>query len=343
MSLQIKNLRVCLGHSEILHSINLMLPEGCLFALLGSSGCGKSTLLKTIAGLIVQQSGHIFWKGEPIDALPPEKRGMVMVFQDLRLFPHMTIWENVSFPLKMAKVKKMERRLAAHTMLKQVQLEGLEDRRPDQLSGGQQQRVVLARALIARPRVLLLDEPFSSLDGPLRADMQELLHKLHRQLGTSMILVTHDQEEALSLSDRMAVMSSGSILQVGTPQQIYQHPKSLAVAQHFFRGNSIHGWVKNGRFSCDELSFSLPCPCFEGSVVALFPPESLTISSIPGSFLVSQIVYTGSYLNITLQKGRIRLKTKIPVESSLAIGNSVNININTEKILIFPLDRTAEI
>jgi putative spermidine/putrescine transport system ATP-binding protein len=211
MSLSVQNLTVTLGKNPILRGVDLDIPAGSFFSLLGPSGCGKSTLLKTVAGLLPQDGGHILWNGEVIDGLPPEKRGMVMVFQDLRLFPHMTVLDNVAFSLKMQGESKTARVRAAREMLARVRLEGLENRRPHQLSGGQQQRTALARALVAKPRALLLDEPFSSLDAPLRADMRALVKQLRQSLGVTMLLVTHDPEEALAMSDAVAVMAAGRV------------------------------------------------------------------------------------------------------------------------------------
>ena len=341
MSLCVQNLTVTLGKTRILHGIDLDIPAGSFFTLLGPSGCGKSTLLKTIAGLLPHDSGHILWNGEKIDGLPPEKRGMVMVFQDLRIFPHITVLDNVAFPLKMAGIKKESRHKAARAMLAQVQLEGLEYRRPHQLSGGQQQRVVLARALVAHPRVLLLDEPFSSLDVSLRVEMRELVYRLHRELGTTMVLVTHDQTEALAMSDAMAVMVPGHILQTGTPQDIYQKPNSLAVAQYFFRGNQIAGQVFKGQFTCAGLTLNVPDAVPDGPAVALFPPESLALKAGPGNFVVARLEYAGSHLNATVTNGEISLYTGILPEQAGLLGRQVVLCVNSEKVLLFPQNSTG--
>ena len=335
MSLSVRNLTVTLGKKRILHGIDLNIPTGSFFTLLGPSGCGKSTLLKAIVGLLPYDGGHVLWNGEEIDALPPEKRGMVMAFQDLRVFPHMTVLDNVAFPLKMAGIKKEARHRRAREMLAQVQLEELESRRPHQLSGGQQQRVILARALVACPKVLLLDEPFSSLDASLRVEMRELVYRLHRNFGTTMVLVTHDQMEALAMSDAMAVMAPGHILQTGAPQDIYQNPNSPDVARYFFQENQIEGRVFKREFTCAGLSFGVPDAIPDGAVVAFFPPESLALKEKSGSFTVERLEYAGSHLKATVTNGEISLYTSILPEQSDLLGHQVTLCINAEKALLF--------
>jgi len=335
MSLSIRNLNVTLGETLILRDINLDIPRGSFFSLLGPSGCGKSTLLKTIAGLINQDSGNISWNGEAIDHLPPEKRAMVMVFQDLRLFPHMTLLDNAAFTLKMAGIKKDERYKTALKMLELVQLDSLVSRRPHELSGGQQQRAALARALAASPNVLLLDEPLSSLDPPLRADMLELIWQLRKKLGTTMVLVTHDKEEALAVSDTMAVMGKGSILQTGAPQDIYRSPACLDVARHFFRGNRVEGRVTGGRFEGGGISFALPRPQEDVKVIALFPPESLSLELGAGAFTVSRLEYAGSFLKATVTNGDVSLQLNLPPDRDGLLNSRLSLVIDTDRVLIF--------
>ena len=203
IKLDINNLTVELNGHLVLEDLSLRVAEGEFIAIVGHSGCGKSTLLKTIAGINEVKSGTIVLDDEVINNIPAYKRGAVIVFQDMRLFPHMTVAENVAYPLKIRGAGKAERIEAAKKYLSYVQLDGLEDRRIDQLSGGQQQRVALARALAAEPKLLLLDEPFSSLDEELREDMRQLIMGLHKELGMTTIMVTHDIHEAESMSDRV--------------------------------------------------------------------------------------------------------------------------------------------
>lgn len=248
MSLVIKKLNVKLQKEDILHEVNMEIKEGEFISLLGASGCGKSTLLKSIAGLIEIESGEIFLEEKSIKDIPPEKRGTVIVFQDLRLFPHMTVEKNIAFSMELKKIPKKIQKERVSQLLKEVQLEGYEKRRIREMSGGQLQRVALARALAAEPRVLLLDEPFSGLDAKLRIEMASLVKKLHQTRYLTTILVTHDKQEALQLSDRIALMSEGRIIQYDLPHNMLYHPQNQKVVEYFGKANCIIGTVKNGRF-----------------------------------------------------------------------------------------------
>ena len=215
---------------KALDDVSVTIRENEFFTLLGPSGCGKTTLLRLIAGFDHPTSGTILLEGRDISHLPPYQRSVNTVFQSYALFPHMTVAQNIAFGLEMQGRPKAEIAEAVGAMLKLVRMEELKDRRTDQISGGQQQRVALARALAPRPKVLLLDEPLSALDYKLRKDMQIELKRLQNETGITFIFVTHDQEEALTMSDRVAVMSLGRVLQVGTPRQIYDHPAERFVA-----------------------------------------------------------------------------------------------------------------
>jgi len=215
---------------EILHDINLEVREGEFLTLLGPSGCGKTTLLRLISGFEEPSKGQIFIDGHDVSGLPPYQRHVHTVFQSYALFPHMSVFDNVAFGLRCQKVPAAEIKERVAEVLKMVKLENFAKRKPSQLSGGQQQRVAIARAAVNRPRVLLLDEPLSSLDYRLRKTMQIELKQLQRKLGITFIFVTHDQEEALSMSDRVVVMQEGNIEQIGTPRQVYEEPSSLKVA-----------------------------------------------------------------------------------------------------------------
>ena len=220
MGLSIDKLEVKLQKDEILHEISLEIKEGEFISLLGPSGCGKTTLLKSIAGLLEISSGEMWLNGESITETPPEKRGTVIVFQDLRLFPHMTVEKNITFPMELKKVPKDVQKATVKKLLEAVQLPGFENRKIRQMSGGQMQRVALARALAANPKVLLLDEPFSGLDEELRVEMAALVKRLHEEWKITTILVTHDRREALQLSDRIALMGEGKIICYDTPEII---------------------------------------------------------------------------------------------------------------------------
>ncbi|WP_419841392.1 ABC transporter ATP-binding protein [Candidatus Poriferisodalis sp.] len=229
------------GDVTAVDGINLRIGDGEFFALLGPSGCGKTTTLRMIAGLDIPTHGSLLIFGEEVAAWPPDRRPVNTVFQAYALFPHMTVAQNISFGLSMRGIRgrDAERQVAEATAL--VQLEGMEHRRPSQLSGGQQQRVALARALVNQPKVLLLDEPLGALDLKLRHEMQGELKALQREVGITFVFVTHDQEEALAMSDRVGVMSRGRLLQVGTPAQVYEHPANRFVADFIGRTNLLDG------------------------------------------------------------------------------------------------------
>jgi spermidine/putrescine ABC transporter ATP-binding subunit len=223
--------------------LSLELESGELISLLGPSGCGKTTTLRIIGGFISPDAGRVFLKGRDVTDLPPEKRDVGMVFQSYALFPHMTVARNVSYGLRMRRIPAAEANRRVAEALELVRLTGLADRYPAQLSGGQQQRVALARAIVIRPSVLLLDEPLSNLDAKLRQGMRFEIRQLQRRLGITTLFVTHDQEEALTLSDRVAVMNQGRIAQIGTPQDIYRNPRSLFIAEFIGEVNLIEGVI----------------------------------------------------------------------------------------------------
>ena len=256
MELRINDLSVSLGGAPILRHVSLAVEDGAFLALLGPSGGGKSTLLKAVAGLVPLTGGQVLLGGRDVTALPTHRRGAVIVFQDLRLFPHMTAAENVAFPLKMRGVDRRQRLERVEVLLERVQLPGCGRRRIDTLSGGQQQRVALARALAAEPALLLLDEPFSSLDEDLREDMRELVLSLHREFAVTTILVTHDQREALAMSDQVAMLLEGELIQQGTPEAVYGRPVSRRAADYFGGCAYLAGQVENGTF----VSPCLTCP-----------------------------------------------------------------------------------
>ncbi len=258
MRLTLEHIDLALDGKEILSDVGFEVEDGQFVSILGESGAGKSTTLKVIAGLLPQDSGRVLFDDECIDDMPTHERNTATVFQDIRLFPHMDVEQNVAFPLKMRRVGRDERHQVAEYLLKAVQLEGMGRRRSFELSGGQQQRVALARALAARPRALLLDEPFSGLDEQLRAEMRQLVSRLHEEFAMTSLMVTHDPDEALVMSDRIVFMNDGRVVQHGTPAELLLTPASPAVKAAFDDASSIEGTVEKGIFSSGKLHIPAP-------------------------------------------------------------------------------------
>ncbi len=231
------------GQVLALDHVDLDIASGSFFFLLGPSGCGKTTLLRAVAGLVTLDEGSVAFDGRAVDGLPAHRRDAVLVFQNYALWPHMSVLENVAFGLVERKVPRAERERRVAEALRLVRLEGLADRRPAELSGGQQQRVALARALVVRPRVVLLDEPLSNLDANLRREMRYELKRIQRESGLTMIYVTHDQAEALSMADRLALLRRGRVVQVGRPEELYLEPSSLFAATFVGRTNLLSGRI----------------------------------------------------------------------------------------------------
>ena len=246
VSLELKEIKKSFTEGEaVLDNISLEISKGEFITLLGSSGCGKTTTLRIIAGLEQPDAGSVWLDGREVTGLEPNQRDVNTVFQNYALFPHMNVAENIGYGLKLKKVPKSEIRKKVSQMLELVQLEGYEKRKPSELSGGQKQRVAIARALVNNPKVLLLDEPLGALDLQLRRAMQIELKHLQKKLGITFIYITHDQEEAINMSDRIAVMRDGRIEQIGTPDEIYNHPKTSYVATFVGNANILHGVAEN--------------------------------------------------------------------------------------------------
>jgi sulfate transport system ATP-binding protein len=246
MSISIRNVTKRFNAHVALDDVSVDVPSGALVALLGPSGSGKTTLLRIIAGLETPDGGSVFFHDEDASRRDVRDRNIGFVFQHYALFRHMTVAENIGFALRMRRRPRAEIRQRVGELLKLIQLEGIEQRYPSQLSGGQRQRVALARALAARPDVLLLDEPFGALDAQVRQELRDWLHRLHQEIHVTSVFVTHDQEEALELSDRVVVMNRGRIEQVGTPDEVYHHPANPFVMEFLGRVNLFHGRVEGG-------------------------------------------------------------------------------------------------
>ena len=305
--LSVEQLRVSLQGEEILRGLSLRAERGAFVSLLGESGCGKSTLLKSIAGLIEAASGEIQLDGRSLLTVSPEKRGTVIVFQDLRLFPHMTVEKNIAFPMELRGLSREQRKKETERLLDEVQLTGYGKRKIRELSGGQMQRVALARALAAEPSVLLLDEPFSGLDERLRAEMGSLVRRIHRERKITTILVTHDSREARQMSDRIVLMKEGSVLQCGTPEELFWRPASREAAEYFGRANYLRGTAQGGIFDCGFLKAPLSASGREGECEAMVRPFSIKLTG-QGDFLIREIIFMGETAEILLDtpQGEIR-------------------------------------
>jgi ABC-type Fe3+/spermidine/putrescine transport system ATPase subunit len=245
MRIEVKGATKRFGSMAAIDDVNLVIEEGELFTLLGPSGCGKTTLLRLIAGFYDPDAGEIRFNARVVNGVPPHERGIGMVFQNYALWPHMTVFDNAAYGLRLRKVPNSEIATRVMAVLEQVKLAGLESRYPGQLSGGQQQRVALARALVLNPQILLLDEPLSNLDAKVRVQVRAEIRKLQQKLGITTIYVTHDQDEALTLSDRMAVFEKGKVLQVGAPVELYERPALRFVADFLGTNNLIEGTVQS--------------------------------------------------------------------------------------------------
>jgi spermidine/putrescine ABC transporter ATP-binding subunit len=240
------------GEIKALNDVSLAFPDGSFFALLGPSGSGKTTLLRSIAGFIEPEEGEILLDGADIAHTPAHRRNIGMVFQNYALFPHMSVFDNIAFGLSVRGASRADMKEKVGRMLELVRLSGMEQRKPRQLSGGQQQRIALARALVTEPRVLLLDEPLGALDKHLRQEMQIELKQIQRAVGITAIFVTHDQEEALTLSDHIAIINEGRLVQVGAPHDIYENPGSVFAAGFLGDANILRGRVENGAVTVPE-------------------------------------------------------------------------------------------
>jgi sulfate/thiosulfate transport system ATP-binding protein len=258
MSISVKGLTKSFGTFVALNDVSLEVPPGALLALLGPSGSGKTTLLRIIAGLETADAGSVRYHDEDVTRAPVRERNVGFVFQHYALFRHLSVFENVAFGLRIRKVARTEVKARVRDLLRLVQLEGLERSLPSQLSGGQRQRIALARALAAEPKVLLLDEPFGALDAKVRHELRQWLRRLHDELHVTSVFVTHDQEEAFEVADRVVIMNHGQIEQAGTPEEIFDHPATPFVMDFLGNVNVFHGHVQNGRARLGNLEVDYP-------------------------------------------------------------------------------------
>ena len=342
MSLRITELSVDLQKNSILKHINLEINTGEFISLLGASGCGKTTLLKSIAGLLDVKEGDIQINGKSIVKLPPEKRGTVIVFQDLRLFPHMTVEQNIRFAMDIKKASKEAKKKRVAELLHAVQLDGFEKRKIREMSGGQKQRVALARALAADPKILLLDEPFSSLDENLRCEMAELVRKLHREMGLTVVMVTHDKEEAMKVSDYIALMKDGEVLQYDNPEVMFYHPVSKTVADYMGQTNYIRGKVSGGRFSSPATEFATENA--DGEYEFMVRPSAVKLTREGGCrYDIEEVLFEGETAEVSLRLNEERLTAWMLHKEwntlSAKEGEQIGVLINTEDGILFPTSK----
>lgn len=321
MSLSVKGLNVSYGKNHILKDINLEIENGEFVSILGKSGCGKTTLIKSIAGLLETDNGDINIFDKNVAGLPPEKRQTVIVFQDLRLFPHMNVEDNIAFAMKLKKMDKAVIKEKVEKLLDQVRLSGYEKRKVSRLSGGQMQRVALARALGAEPKLLLLDEPFASLDEDLRKEMGELVRRLHRENGITTVMITHDKEEAMELSDRLALMEEGRILAFDSPERLYNSPKDIKTAAMLGDVNFFKGQVDGSTFTSDIISFNTDKE--EGEYSLLLRPSELTVDKwgeMGIKVRLKQTSFRGEITELVLEAGDHEYKVRLPHGEYIGLG-----------------------
>jgi iron(III) transport system ATP-binding protein len=346
---QLKNIKKVYGSHVALKDINLSIDSGAFFTLLGPSGCGKTTLLRAIAGFHQQDAGDILVDGQSISHLGANQRHVGMVFQDYAVFPHLSVFDNVAFGLMQQKVPAADIGQRVREMLATVQLEEHAQRMPHQLSGGQQQRVGLARALVTRPKVLLMDEPLSNLDAKLRVDLRRDIRVLQQSFGITTVYVTHDQEEALSISDRVCVMHDGVVQQVGSPWDVYNRPANRFVAS-FVGSNNFMPLARDGAGAALLLGQATAVPqALQGKLnsrcVASIRPECVRVNQAtaePGllaSGVLRQAMFTGRELQLTIDiagHGLIEaLATPTAAMMALQIGQTVDLAIQASDILYF--------
>ena len=329
------------GSQRVLNGIDVTIESGEFFSLLGPSGCGKTTTLRLIGGFEAIEHGHVRIDGVEMGPVPAEKRPVNTVFQSYALFPHKSVSDNVGFGLRFQDCSKVEARRRVGEALELVRLTEYADRRPHQLSGGQQQRVALARSLVLRPKVLLLDEPLGALDAKLRRTLQLELRALHHDVGITFVYVTHDQEEALTMSDRLAVMKAGDIVQVGTPQQVYDAPATTYVADFLGLANLLPGIVGSpGRVSIAAVALAAETGEHRGPCTVLVRPERVRIVSAgSGQFRarVEHVVFAGPVVHAHLRIADLTLQAVVANDGDqarLVTGADVDVALSPEALRV---------
>lgn len=349
INVSIRNVVKFYGDFKAIDDISIEIKEGEFFTLLGPSGCGKTTLLRMIAGFNTIEGGDIYFGDKRINDVPAHKRDIGMVFQNYAVFPHLTVYDNVAYGLKARKIPKNESHARIMQALETVQIEELKDRMPDALSGGQQQRVALARAIVIEPKILLMDEPLSNLDAKLRVQMRTIIKKLQRKLNITTIYVTHDQEEALAISDRIAVMEKGKVTQIDTPDRIYKYPKSQFVSNFIGTSNFLEGIHKNGQIMIENYAFPKQLND-EGitDVIVSVRPEQFIITEdengLKGEIKLSTFLGDFVTYEILLENGQtIEVNEFTQVNPHIREESEVFVNIRARDVMIYDSDKKVNL
>ena len=354
VNIKIENAQKRYGDNIIIENLSLNIKQGEFFTLLGPSGCGKTTLLRMIAGFNSIENGNFYFNEKRINDLDPAKRNIGMVFQNYAIFPHLTVEQNVEFGLKNRKVSKEEMKVETEKFLKLMQIDEYRDRMPERLSGGQQQRVALARALVIKPDVLLMDEPLSNLDAKLRVEMRTAIKEIQNSIGITTVYVTHDQEEAMAVSDRIAVMKDGEIQHLGQPKDIYQRPANLFVATFIGKTNVLNGNLNGsilkvaGKY--DITLNNIKDKNIKGNVVISIRPEEFVIDENQIKDGIKAFIDSSVFLGLNthyfahLESGeKIEIVQESKIDSIIPKGTEVYLKVKQDKINVFTEDGSRNI
>jgi spermidine/putrescine transport system ATP-binding protein len=342
--LEVKNLIKNFGNFRAINDISFTVKQGSFFSILGPSGCGKTTLLKILSGFIKESSGELYISNNQMNGISPEKRPVNIIFQNLALFPMMNVEKNIAFGLKMQKIQKVEIKKRVKEILEKVRLGGFENKKIDELSGGQKQRVAIARALVMRPKILLLDEPLSALDRQLRENMKIELKQLQKETGTTFVYITHDQSEALSMSDKIAVMNRGKFEQIDTPKNMYKNPKTPFVAEFVGENNKFEvvDYINSYLITKGNLKINIPNLKEKPKLMYIRPEffilskDNEEVNSFEG--IVKTVLFDGVYTKLTVDIMDEKVLVSIPFNSSyddIKIGDKIKLGVEIENIKCF--------
>lgn len=352
VNIKIRNAQKRYGENIIIPNLSLDIKKGEFFTLLGPSGCGKTTLLRMIAGFNSIEEGDFYFNDKKINDLDPSKRNIGMVFQNYAIFPHLTVEKNVEFGLKNRKVSKEEMKKETDKFLKLMQIDTYRDRMPERLSGGQQQRVALARALVIKPDVLLMDEPLSNLDAKLRVEMRTAIKEIQNTVGITTVYVTHDQEEAMAVSDRIAVMKEGIIQHLGTPKDIYQRPANVFVATFIGRTNIVKGTLNGSTLKINsdyEIEMNnIKDKTVQGNVMLSIRPEELIINENNEGMeaFIDDSIFLGlnTHYLVHLKNGeKLEIVQESKIDNIIPKGNKIYLKVKEDKINVFTEDGSKNI